>query len=125
MIALPSGSIDLAFDGTDVRVQFNCSCEDALPYCHAQCCRGRPEWNVPVTDADWVWEDMPLPTAETLDGKVVRVLPVIDNHCGFLDEQSRCMTYDARPEACRNWHCSPDGVGEGITTRGLGWKLTR
>lgn len=114
---LESGTIDLVEDG-ELYLQFNASCEDALPYCRARCCKSRPEINVAVDDNE---------SFQTVDvvvrGKTLKVLDNIDGHCVYL-ENDLCKVHSHKPRSCSIWHCSPGGKGEGITIRDFGWKLT-
>jgi len=117
LLDLLSGTIDIVGG----RLQFNCSCDDALPYCEARCCKGRPEWNIEVSDEDaveFVW-------AETVDGRVIKTLPIVGEACGYLDGDNRCGVYALRPGQCKGWHCSPGGVGADIMVRANGWKLAQ
>lgn len=116
LATVPSGTIDLVFDGHEVLLQFNCSCTDAMPYCHAMCCRLRPTHNVKLTEAE----------AARLKSYRHGTLPILehrDGHCTYL-EGNACSIYADRPNGCATWHCSPGGVGEGITMRDGGWALS-
>lgn len=41
------------------------------------------------------------------DGRIVteRVLPYVGGRCQFLDADDRCMIYEDRPRACREFQC--------------------
>lgn len=117
---LESGTIDLVEDG-ELYLQFNASCEDSLPYCQARCCKSRPDFNVVLSA-----EDAAL--FQTVEVRVrERTLTVLDNvggNCVYLSDDNLCGVHSHKPSACREWHCSPGGKGEGITKRDFGWKLT-
>jgi Fe-S-cluster containining protein len=44
--------------------------------------------------------------------------------CVYLDH-SKCSIHEMKPENCKDWHCSPGGVGEGIKERANGWILLK
>ncbi len=117
-----SGPIELVWDekSQSVRLQFNCRCEDAIPYCRAMCCRGRPRYNVSVTpeeahlyDTQSFVSDLGLDTVLQTDG----------NNCCYLNG-TRCGIHATKPSMCKRWHCSPGGKGDGLDTRSTGWALT-
>jgi hypothetical protein len=112
-----TGTIDLELIDGNIYLQFNCSCQDANPYCHAVCCRNRPNVNVLISDEDAeVYES-------TMTGPF-RVLDWINGACSYLSGQGRCSIHKTKPIDCRDWHCSPMGVGENITNREKGWLLS-
>lgn len=117
---VPSGAIELVFDGKELTLQFNCSCDDALPWCHAICCRLRPHYNTLLSAAD-------VQRAHFAT-RVVKGLPVLDwqdatGNCTYLEEPGRCGVHGDKPVACQRWHCSPGGVGDALVERGSGWIL--
>lgn len=104
--------------GPFLLVQFNTTCDDALPTCDAMCCRMRPYFNVKIYE----WEAFKYKT-EIQDG--IRVLIAKPNgDCLYLDG-ARCSIYNDRPHQCRAWHCSPEGNKDDpqITKRENGWLL--
>ncbi len=109
---LKSGAIEL--DGE--YLQFNCTCDDAMPYCQALCCRQRPRFNVPLESVDL----FPLADQERM-GELV-VLRHEGDRCCYL-EGTRCGVQAHKPSVCRRWHCSPKGKGKGLTEFGRGWRL--
>jgi hypothetical protein len=120
IVNLPSGSIDIVHDGPLVLLQFNCSCADALPYCHGMCCSMQMAYSAEMTQEE----------SNRLGSRVVNeklVLPVLDNkpwQCKYQsDINGLCTVHDMKPENCKNWHCSPQGMGEGITKRAQGWVM--
>jgi Fe-S-cluster containining protein len=119
LVQVQSGTIDLQFDGKTLAMEFNCSCEDALPYCQALCCRMRTFYGVEVTEAEKNKFDVMY-----RDGKLVLSSRQDNDACSYLDGNS-CMVHSIKPERCKEWHCSPNGVGEGIKVRGTGWLLIK
>src|SRR5258708_7773689 len=118
LVDLPSGKIELVLVGGVMPVlEFNCACTDALPYCLASCCRMRSGTNVALTDE----EAGRLKSVER--GKGLHVLQANpDDSCIYLDSQScLCKIHTTgKPQACGNFHCSPNGMGEGITHKDKG-----
>lgn len=118
---VPSGIIEIVeSDEGDPLLQFNCECIDALPWCKAACCRGRPQWNSGVYPDE-------LEKFETLDIEVedgIKLLKFIKNRCWYLGKDDNlCGTHPDKPRICKEWHCSPGGKGEDIKLRSNGWKL--
>lgn len=121
LVTLPSGTIDLVLVEGDVVLQFNTTCLDALPYCHAMCCRNRDKFNVPLEPDEvdkfkswsvWDWD------------KNLYLLQYNDlKECTYLCDDL-CMVHDDKPRGCSKWHCSPEGKGEGITIRANGWTMS-
>lgn len=122
---VPSGTIDIKNEDGVLTLQFNCSCLDALPYCQAACCRTQQAYSSKVTEEDK--KLFPILTREVMteDGpaEVVPTKIENENECLFLDGNQKCMVHQMKPQECKNWHCSPGGVGEGITQRARGWRL--
>jgi hypothetical protein len=118
LVNLPSGSIDLVHDSISLSMQFNCSCDDALPFCKAQCCRLRSLYGVPI-ESDEVHK-----FKTDVHGDLVILQKKVDDSCTYL-ENDRCSVHVDKPKNCSNWHCSPGGVGEGITVRANGWILLK
>jgi Fe-S-cluster containining protein len=115
---LPTGTIDLRFHNDTLYLQFNCSCADALPYCGALCCRGRPDVNVALKPGE-----KEKYQHHNYDDNLT-VLQWDGERCTYLDEQNLCKIHEEKPQTCQTWHCSPEGVGEEITERQVGWKLS-
>lgn len=121
LVDLPSGKIELVLLGGMLPVlEFNCTCEDALPYCHAICCRMRSGTNAVLTPEEAArLESLTLKSGLT----VLKGNP--DDSCVYLDSQSElCKIHETKPEACRTFHCSPNGMGEGLTLKDKGWFLS-
>lgn len=119
LVELPTGRIELTTDSQDEPViQFNCSCEDALPYCRAMCCKGRPLYNILVPPDRKDLETTPHPYNNTLT-----VLKTNGNRCGYLTDENGCSIHENKPPICKTWHCSPGGVGENLTQKCGGWNL--
>jgi hypothetical protein len=52
LVRVPTGSIDIVHDGPLVLLQFNCSCADALPYCHGMCCSMQMAYSAEMTQEE-------------------------------------------------------------------------
>jgi hypothetical protein len=115
-----SGTIDLYFNGQQQLLQFNCSCDDALPYCKAMCCRNRPAYNVLLNKEEEEQFGKQLPYPHDSD---LKILDHTGGHCIYLTEECRCSVQETKPAICKRWHCSPGGVGEGIDLWDSGWAL--
>ena len=117
LVQLKSGTIDLVeVQNNALFIQFNCSCMDALPYCKAMCCKMRPMFNVELKEG----EDKKFSSLDTTKGKV---LAIVNNYCNYLNEENKCSIQKDKPSGCKEWHCSPGGIGEDIKTRAQGWLL--
>lgn len=113
----PTGPIEIVFDGKQLVLQFNCSCEDALPICKAACCRYRPFYNVAVADE----EKSKFLTQPNPDNPEMHILQNRGDTCVYLNGSCGCEVHSDKPKVCGQWHCSPFGVGDGITNRQKGW----
>lgn len=113
----PSGPIELVFDGRQLILQFNCNCKDALPVCHAACCRYRPFYNVGLQPEE-VEKFLTEPHPEEKD---LHILQHADGHCVYLTDNSLCKVHEDKPCICKKWHCSPRGGGQEIEQRDGGW----
>jgi len=118
----PSGPIEIVFDGSQLTLQFNCNCQDALPICHAACCRYRPFYNVGLQPEEVEKYKTEQHTAEDSDLELT-ILQHEDNHCTYLNEDSLCEVHDDKPCACKEYHCSPRGGGPEIQRRDGGWVI--
>ena len=117
-----SGTIDIESNGFMLMLQFNCNCDDVLPYCQAMCCKMRMGYNAMLTDEE----------AERLghvdvvkDNSVFKFLPhKADYSCIHL-ENDRCKVHDQKPRMCMEEHCSPRGnMGDPTIKRRFGgWLL--
>lgn len=127
LVELPSGGIDLAVVDGELRLQFNTTCLEALPYCQAMCCRVQKEYSATLVAKDKLVQLGLTRTSKSKEtGEEILVLPVKPenpNECLFLDHEHLCSVHQIKPEECGNWHCSPGGVGEGLRTRASGWRL--
>ena len=111
---------EIAFvrQGPFMLIQFNSSCDEALPVCQAMCCRMRKYYSVHLTAEESTRLD-----CHEQDG--VFLLAGLENgDCAYL-EGNRCSIYAERPKACAEWHCSPQGglADPQITKREQGWVL--
>jgi hypothetical protein len=117
---VPSGKIEIIeTENGEPLLQFNCSCLDALPYCRAACCKGRPGFNVGLEQDEldkYEWY-----IADTLPGQ-----PLIQYEgdcCKYLTNDCKCVIHLDKPKTCQKWHCSPGGIGDGVQIRSEGWRL--
>ena len=123
-------SINFVRQGAFMLIQFNSSCDEALPVCQANCCRLRKYYSVDLTE-----EEATRLKTQTIykiefgvtagpfgERKVLAGTP--EGDCVYLKD-NRCSIYETRPKACREWHCSPQGgLGDSeITKREQGWVL--
>ena len=119
LVKLSSGAIELSSDtNNEPVIQFNCSCEDALPFCKAMCCKGRPLYNILVPPDRKDLETVLHPYDNSLN-----VLKTNENCCVYLLNDNKCSINNNKPEICKTWHCSPGGVGENLTQKCDGWNL--
>lgn len=118
---LPSGTVDIVFNGIFSVLQFNCNCSDALPMCKAMCCRMRTNYNVELKANELEKFD-----SQQILGKGDRsFLPAKpDASCLYLTDESLCEVHNDKPENCITWHCSPGGVGDRLIRRDAGWLLS-
>lgn len=126
-----SGTIELVHNRSVLLLQFNCNCEDALPYCHAMCCRQRPVYNAKL-DTDEIEKFKGVPSIGALSyipvpsRDVLYVLPanLQTMDCSYL-EDSKCTVHSDKPRSCKEWHCSPKGNinDTEIKHRDVGWML--
>lgn len=119
---VPSGKIEIVNNGSQMHLQFNCSCEDALPYCKGMCCAYRPNFNVDL-------EVKEMGQFQTLyhhhmPGRMFLDYIKANGHCYAHDSSNgQCTIHPDKPKLCHEWHCSPRGVGENLTRRANGWLL--
>lgn len=119
---LPSGTIDIVNDGVQMFLQFNTSCEDALPFCRGMCCAYRPMYNVELKKTELGKGFLEI-TMDHLPGRTFLDYFVNNGHCMEHLKDASCRIHHIKPEACKITHCSPEGKGEGITIRQKGWRL--
>lgn len=115
-----SGTMGLAYENGKLYLQFNCSCEDALLYCKAMCCKGRPQSNVTLTEEE---AKRFLNQRVKVHGRELPVLAWTGSECYYLSSADQCLVHKEKPAACVKWHCSPGGKGDDIETRDKGWVL--
>ena len=121
LVTLPSGTIDMVLEEGDVVLQFNTTCQDALPYCKAMCCRNRDKFNVPLTSEE---RDKFKHWHYTMGYESTYLLQYNkEKECVYLCNDL-CKVHSDKPSGCQSWHCSPGGKGEGITVRGDGWTMS-
>lgn len=129
LVQLPSGSVDVVerVDGhvTMLMTQFNCSCNDAQPYCRSMCCRMQNMYSAELNEEEAarlgarVIERVGHPDLIVIQTKMSNA-----SECMHFDNYAlRCGVQATKPQQCKDWHCSPGGVGEGITRRANGWVM--
>lgn len=120
---VPSGKIEIVFNGVCSTLQFNCSCEDAWPLCQAMCCRLRTNFNIilrPEEIAKFNTKPMPHnPQFRILQHRS-------DGSCDYLEKDGvKCVVHEkGKPWACSVFHCSPGGLGEGVLYKNNGWLIS-
>lgn len=112
-----SGPIEIVRMGIAIVLQFNCNCDDAIPFCDAMCCRMRPMYNARIKD------DEVNKFAFVQIGNI-KVVERKDTNCFYL-EGARCGVHADKPQDCSSWHCSPKGNpgDDTIKRRDIGWQL--
>jgi hypothetical protein len=122
LVTVPSGKIELVLIDQGPVIQFNCSCDDALPYCNAVCCRHRPTYNLAL-DGEEEIKRFADSSIEHPDIPGIRLLDyTAEGDCVHL-LGNRCLVHACKPSICRHWHCSPGGIGEDITIHDDGFSL--
>lgn len=114
--SVPSGEIRTEVGADGIYMVFDCDCDDALPYCHANCC-GMAGTLVREDEVDKLNE-----LAEEIKNRLLNFNPHrkefemkrdADGFCVALNrEKCLCTIYDDRPKTCREFHCSR-GAGRG------------
>jgi hypothetical protein len=118
LVELPSGKVELVWNGLWVLLQFNAKCVDCLPYCHAMCCRtfsiGAEE------DEAHKFRTKPHPIT-----KLPMILRNDQNVCTHLQKDCKCEVHADKPKMCRRFACSPGTEidDETITRRDAGWLI--
>src|SRR5574342_459969 len=87
----PSGTMGLLYENGKLYLQFNASCEDALPYCKAMCCKGRPQANVTLTEDE---AKQFLHQRVNIHGKELTVLAQEGSACYYLSSRDHCIVHD-------------------------------
>lgn len=119
---VPSGKIEVVFDGIASKLQFNCACSDAWDYCQAACCRLRTNYGTILRPEEIAkFEGRPHP--QNSQFTILQHKPM-DGSCVYLEDNKCGVHISGKPWACGAFHCSPGGVGEGIQYRDGGWLLT-
>lgn len=118
---VPSGTIDVVHVKQGQLLQFNCSCADALPYCKGMCCGMRHMYNTHLTDEEAASGKYAVLNLSTRPGENFIAFDPDTKHCIHQTSAGFCGVHLDKPESCGNWHCSPGGVGEGVTRRSGGW----
>lgn len=117
------GSIDFVRQGPFMLIQFNAPCVEAIETCQAACCRLRKYYSVHLTVEEA--QRLRCTWHAQRDGTAVALLDGNEDGDCFYLSGNRCLIYEERPKACREWHCSPKGGLEDpeITKRENGWVL--
>ena len=120
LVKLPSGSIDLLQTEAGPVLQFNSSCNDALPYCKGMCCGNRNLYNTNLTiEESKKFQSFTL--GHRPNEKFIQYDPLTRN-CVYQDlTTGKCWVHDDKPKECQIWHCSPGGVGDNLVRRDRGW----
>jgi hypothetical protein len=123
LVDTPSGKIEVIHNGVFTILQFNTSCEDALPTCKGMCCGLRAGYNVLLQPGEEKeFDSVPHPLHP---GRFMLTSDPKDMHCVYQDKTNGfCTIHATKPQGCRDWHCSPGGVGERIVKRDKGWFLS-
>lgn len=124
VVETKSGPIELVKEGPVMFLQFNCNCDDALPYCQAMCCRMRMAYNVELHPEE---VEKFKGNQQIVNNRELYVLPIKDAttwDCSYLSD-CRCTVHEDKPKRCRGWHCSPRGNinDETITKRDKGFAI--
>ena len=116
-----SGEIVIEEGGDGVWLRFECSCEDAIPFCRSACCG---LYGIDVEEGEIVTvqkaakkQNIHLPVVPNTDDGTYEMQRSSDSWCCCLDRETRgCKIYDARPQTCREYHCTQRHDARG-------WKL--
>ena len=120
---VPSGKIELIFNGVYSTLNFNCHCLDALPFCKAMCCRMRQGFTVLLRE-DEVSKYKSEPYRKDQSLRVLQ-RSADGNACTYLDqEKCQCTIHGSSPQMCQDYHCSVEGKGDGVKYRDGGWLWT-
>lgn len=121
----PSGNIELVDNGIFMRLEFNTTCEDALPFCKGMCCRMRSRYNTELSEEEAKSGKYKTTTFPNHPGKTFIAFKPENESCAHQDDATgHCQVQDDKPVVCGIWHCSPGGKGEGISIRGNGWFMS-
>ena len=120
---LPSGKIELVWNGVYSTLQFNVHCLDALPFCKAMCCRMRQGFSVMLKPEE-IGKYKSRPHPLNPETHIVQT-DSSGQHCTYLDSGScQCTIHDHSPWMCGAYHCSPGGKGDRVEHRDGGWLWT-
>lgn len=113
LLSLPSGEIALELGADGIWLRFDCDCEDALPYCQAQCCsfQGTVVFSEEIEKSEVLQRETVFD--EQRGGWIMQ--RGSDGACSCLDRSTRtCQIYEERPMTCRQFHCT-----RGASVRGF------
>jgi len=117
---VPSGKVELVFNGVFSTLQFNAECMDVIHLCKGMCCRLRQGFTVLLKEDEiGKYKSEPFRKDQSL-----QVLQRSEDgqSCTYLDqEKSTCTIHDHSPWMCGAYHCSPGGKGERVEHRDGGW----
>ena len=120
LVDVPSGKIELVFNGVYSTLQFNCHCLDALPYCKAMCCRLRQGFTVMLKE-DEVGKYKSKPHPQNPELRILQSSPD-GQSCVYLEaNKNQCTIHDHSPWMFGAYHCSPEGKGDRVEYRDGGW----
>jgi hypothetical protein len=119
---VPSGSVDLVWNGVFARIEFNCNCMDALPLCNGMCCRKRSGYSVELEEDELGFYQHRY---HPITGAAILATTEDGMTCIYHRIDGKCGIHNRRPKMCRQWHCSPQGAlnDEEIVRRDSGWIL--
>jgi hypothetical protein len=108
---VPSGEIALETGADGLFLLFDCACQDAMPFCHGNCCT--------LHGLDLSTEEVQAGKYEMIDtDRGPQLKRGADGRCVYQDRYSfACSIWGEKPKLCHDFHC----------TRGpymRGWKLT-
>lgn len=124
LVETPSGKIEIVQTGILTILQFNTSCEDALPFCKGMCCGLRVGFNVLLEPGEEKeYDSISHPRYE---GRFMLASDPVDQHCVYQDKKTgHCTIHTTgKPKGCRIWHCSPGGIGAEVVSRDKGWFMS-
>lgn len=121
---VPTGKIEIVDQDGLMLLQFNCACEDAMPYCKGMCCRMRGVYNVALLPGEEnKFKSEPHPKTPGLN--IIASKQNKQMSCAYQDDSNGfCMVHNDKPVGCSKWHCSPEGGDPMVIThRDGGWVM--
>lgn len=111
---VPSGQIVSENGGDGVFLRFECSCDDALPFCKATCC----SLYGTIVQPHEVEQFKELGLADTVQYDPATCTWIMarssTGYCRQNDpETRRCKIYENRPATCQEFHCTQHASARG------------